>query len=94
MTSTATPPVSVSATTAPHIPSTSRVYPNVRLGDGAIVGDFVIIGEPPRGAGPGDVETGERPLTDATNGLEVVRVLEAADESLRAGSRPVDIAWE
>src|SRR5687767_477278 len=40
------------------------------------------------------VETGERPLTDATNGLEVVRVLEAADESLRAGSRPVDIFWE
>ena len=42
----------------------------------------------------GCVETGERPLTDAMNGLEVVRVLEAADESLRAGSRPVDISWE
>jgi predicted dehydrogenase len=40
------------------------------------------------------VETGERPLTDATNGLEVVRVLEAADESLRAGSRPIEISWE
>src|SRR5687767_6938305 len=40
------------------------------------------------------VETGARPLADATNGLEVVRVLEAADESLRAGSRPVDIFWE
>ena len=40
------------------------------------------------------VETGERPLTDATNGLEVVRVLEAADQSLRAGSTPVDISWE
>jgi predicted dehydrogenase len=39
------------------------------------------------------VETGERPLTDTTNGLEVVRVLEAADESLRAGSRPIDISW-
>ena len=40
------------------------------------------------------VETGERPLTDATNGLQVVKVLEAADESLRAGSRPVEISWE
>ena len=40
------------------------------------------------------VETGERPLTDATNGLEVVKVLEAADESLRAGSRPVEVSWE
>ncbi|HET7767341.1 MAG TPA: Gfo/Idh/MocA family oxidoreductase [Chloroflexota bacterium] len=40
------------------------------------------------------VETGERPLTDATNGLEVVKVLEAADESLRAGSRSVEISWE
>jgi predicted dehydrogenase len=39
------------------------------------------------------VETGERPLTDAVNGLEVVRVLEAADESLRAGGGPVQIDW-
>jgi predicted dehydrogenase len=39
------------------------------------------------------VRTGARPLTDATNGLEVVRVLEAADESLRAGGRPVQIDW-
>ena len=39
------------------------------------------------------VRTRTRPLTDATNGLEVVRVLEAADESLRAGGRPIDIDW-
>ena len=39
------------------------------------------------------VETGTQPLTDAVNGLEVVRVLEAADESLRAGGRPVEIDW-
>jgi predicted dehydrogenase len=39
------------------------------------------------------VETGERPLTDAQNGLDVVRVLEAADESLRTGGRPVEIDW-
>ncbi|MGH2353223.1 MAG: Gfo/Idh/MocA family protein, partial [Chloroflexota bacterium] len=39
------------------------------------------------------VETGRQPLTDAVNGLEVVRVLEAADESLRAGGRPVEIGW-
>jgi predicted dehydrogenase len=40
------------------------------------------------------VASGARPLTDATNGLEVVRVLEAADESLREGGRPVEIDWE
>ena len=39
------------------------------------------------------VETGTRPLTDARNGLEVVRVLEAADESLRAGGAPIEIDW-
>ncbi|MBI3970099.1 MAG: Gfo/Idh/MocA family oxidoreductase [Chloroflexi bacterium] len=40
------------------------------------------------------VETGKRPLTDAQNGLDVVRVLEAADESLRRGGAPVEIDWE
>lgn len=35
----------------------SRIHPNVRLGDGCIVGDFVVIGEPPRGAAPGDLPT-------------------------------------
>lgn len=39
------------------------------------------------------VETGTRPLTDARNGLEVVRVLEAADESLRNSGAPVEIDW-
>ena len=39
------------------------------------------------------IETGKRPLTDAQNGLEVVRILEAADESLRAGGQPVEIDW-
>jgi predicted dehydrogenase len=40
------------------------------------------------------VETGAKPLTDAQNGHDVVRVLEAADESLRAGGTPVEIDWE
>jgi predicted dehydrogenase len=39
------------------------------------------------------VETGDRPLTDAVNGLEVVRVLEAADRSLRAGGQAVEVEW-
>jgi predicted dehydrogenase len=39
------------------------------------------------------IEHGKRPLTDAVNGWEVVRVLEAADESLRAGGAPVEIDW-
>jgi predicted dehydrogenase len=40
------------------------------------------------------VETGRRPLTDGLNGLEVVRVLEAADESLRTGGRAIEIDWD
>ncbi len=39
------------------------------------------------------VETGTEPLTGWLNGLEVVRVLEAADASLRAGGRPVEVDW-
>ena len=39
------------------------------------------------------VATGERPLTDAVNGWEVVRVLEACDHSLARGGAPVDIDW-
>jgi predicted dehydrogenase len=39
------------------------------------------------------VAAGSRPLTDAVNGLEVVRILEGADESLRQGGRPVEIDW-
>ncbi len=38
-------------------PCFSRIHPNVSLGEGAAVGDFVVLGEPPRGAAPG-----ERPL--------------------------------
>ncbi len=33
------------------------IYPNVSLGEGAVIGPFVVIGEPPRGAGPGDLPT-------------------------------------
>ena len=33
------------------------VHPNVHLGDGVVVGAFVIIGEPPRGRTPGELET-------------------------------------
>jgi predicted dehydrogenase len=39
------------------------------------------------------IQTGARPLTDWRNGLEVVRVLEAADASLRQGGAPVDVDW-
>lgn len=35
------------------------------------------------------VRTGRRPNTDGTNGLKVVRVLEAAEQSLRRGGEPV-----
>lgn len=35
----------------------ARIHPNVQLGEGCDVGDFVIIGVPPRGAAPGDLPT-------------------------------------
>jgi acetyltransferase-like isoleucine patch superfamily enzyme len=35
----------------------ARIHPNVHLGAGCVVGDFVIVGEPPRGAEPGELET-------------------------------------
>ncbi|MFH1314543.1 MAG: acyltransferase [Candidatus Eisenbacteria bacterium] len=36
---------------------TYKIYPNVRIGEGAIIGDYVIIGHPLRGKEPGEVET-------------------------------------
>jgi len=37
------------------------------------------------------INTKRRPLTDGENGLEVVRILEAAQKSLKSGGLPVDI---
>lgn len=37
------------------------------------------------------IEDGTTPRTDGQNGLRVVRVLEAADQSLRASGRPVEV---
>lgn len=34
--------------------SSAKIYPNVVLGRNACVGDFVVLGEPPRGAEPGE----------------------------------------
>lgn len=34
-----------------------KVYENVDIGEGAVIGDFVIIGEPPRGKKPGELKT-------------------------------------
>ncbi len=36
---------------------TTRVFPNVEIGDGAVLGDYVIVGEAPAGAGAGEIET-------------------------------------
>jgi acetyltransferase-like isoleucine patch superfamily enzyme len=33
------------------------VFPNVTIGAGTVLGEFVLIGEPPRGCGPGDLAT-------------------------------------
>ena len=37
--------------------TTYKIYPNVKIGKGAKIGDFVIIGVPPRGKEPGELET-------------------------------------
>lgn len=39
------------------IAPTARIYPNTRLGAGTVVGDWVIIGEPPKGCAEGELET-------------------------------------
>lgn len=39
------------------VAETAKVYPNVVLGEGAEIGDFCIIGLPPKGKAPGEVET-------------------------------------
>jgi acetyltransferase-like isoleucine patch superfamily enzyme len=36
---------------------TYRIYPNVTLGQNVQIGDFVIVGHPPRGAQPGELPT-------------------------------------
>jgi len=41
----------------PNPISNARVYANVTLGDNATIGDFVIVGEPPRGIKPGELGT-------------------------------------
>jgi len=38
-------------------PSAFCVYPNVAIGEGAVIGPYVVIGEPPRGAGAGELAT-------------------------------------
>jgi acetyltransferase-like isoleucine patch superfamily enzyme len=35
----------------------AKVYPNVHLGEGATMGDFVVVGEPPLGKEPGELGT-------------------------------------
>lgn len=45
------------STAALEVSPTARIHPNVHLGDGCVVGDFVIIGEPPRGMRSGDLAT-------------------------------------
>jgi len=40
------------------------------------------------------VRNGERPMTDGSAGLRVVRILEAASDSLKQGGRPVEVDWK
>jgi acetyltransferase-like isoleucine patch superfamily enzyme/predicted protein tyrosine phosphatase len=46
-----------SAEPKPQMPKSARVFHGVTFGDDAIVGDFVIVGQPPRGKHAGDLET-------------------------------------
>ncbi len=34
-----------------------KIYPNVEMGKGIVIDDFVIIGKPPKGKGPGEIKT-------------------------------------
>ncbi|CAA9279971.1 MAG: hypothetical protein AVDCRST_MAG77-4313 [uncultured Chloroflexi bacterium] len=47
----------MSGATPATIAPSARIYPNVQLGEGSVVGDFVIIGEPARGVAPGEAAT-------------------------------------
>lgn len=40
------------------------------------------------------IRTGQKPLTDGHSGLRIVRILEAATESLQQRGRPVEIQWK
>jgi len=40
------------------------------------------------------IHTGQKPLTDGHSGLRIVRILEAATESLQQRGRPVEIQWK
>lgn len=37
--------------------SSAELFPNIHLGEGAVLGAFVVVGEPPRGKAPGELET-------------------------------------
>lgn len=39
------------------VSKTAIIYPGVKLGKNCVIEDFVIIGSPPRGSGPGELET-------------------------------------
>lgn len=39
------------------------------------------------------VHTGQKPVTDGHSGLRIIRILEAATESLQQRGRPVEIRW-
>jgi len=40
------------------------------------------------------IRTGQKPLTDGRSGLRVIRILEAATQSLGRGGQPVEIKWD
>ena len=62
--------------------------------DGAIISPWIEASEPLRNLGLHFVDcvtSGRQPLTDGQNGLEVVRILSAMDESLARNGAPVEL---
>ena len=62
--------------------------------DGDIVSPWIETSEPLRNLGTHFLQcitSGTRPLTDGVNGLEVVRVMSAIDESLEQSGAPVKV---
>ena len=56
--------------------TTHRIFPNVSIGPEHAIGDFCLIGHPPRGAAPGDLPNGKvvvGPAGQQIKGMEELR---------------------
>jgi predicted dehydrogenase len=79
---------------APEMEADSFGQFRLLVRDGDIVSPWIETSEPLRNLSAHFLQCvaeGAQPLTDGTNGLEVVRVMSAIDESLRQNGAPVKV---